>query len=176
MPLTDELTKDYQTAGPQSQAHPERIKVALVREAGPQPTNEIQVLLRTRIRIATLILLGAGVIALPGTLALGHPTERQIMLAIGGPLIALTAVLTWLLWGKPTLSLRTLRAIELFFFSGLTGLLGALTLGGVLHDILLSWVSRGAAGTQEGVRSLCGPWRHIQPVRRCCKGDASAHR
>jgi serine/threonine-protein kinase len=158
MPLTDELTTDYQSAGAQSQAHPERITVALVRGAGPQPTNEIRVLLRTRLRIATLILLGAGVIALPGTLALGHPTERQIMLAVGGPLIALTAVLTWLLWRKPTLSLRTLRAIELFFFSGLTGVLGALTLGGVLHDILLSWVSQGAADMQVGVRSLALPW------------------
>jgi serine/threonine-protein kinase len=134
------------------------MKVALVRGAGPQPTKEIEVLLRTRLRIATLINLGAAAIALPSTLALGHPTERQLMLAVGGPVIALTAVLAWLLWRKEPLSLRTLRAIELFFFSSLTGFLGVLTLGGVLHDILLSWVSRGAAGIQEGVRSLALPW------------------
>jgi serine/threonine-protein kinase len=136
----------------------ERVKVALVPGGRGQPTDEVRVLLRRRLRIATLILLGAGAATLPITLALGHPAERQIILAAGTPVIALTAVLTWILWKKPTLSLRNLRAIELVFFSALIAVLGALTLGGVLHDVLLFWVSQGAAGAQNGARALGLPW------------------
>ena len=65
MALTDELTKDYQSAGARSEVQPERIKVALVSGLAPHATHEIQTLLRRRLRIAFLliaVIFGIGVL------------------------------------------------------------------------------------------------------------------
>jgi serine/threonine-protein kinase len=157
-PIPGEPTCAYQDGAASPGAPAERNKVALVPGAGPQPTREVRVLLHKRLRIAALITLSAGVVIFPVALAHGHPSERQILLVGGGPMLALTAVLTWLLWRKPSLPLRTLRAIELVLFGALLGVLGALTCSGVLHGTLRWWARSGVSGMRSAAWSVTLPW------------------
>src|ERR1700687_7081 len=121
MPLTDEITKDYQSGGARSEVQPERIKIAFAAGRGPQLAVEIEALLRKRLRLMGLL-----VSAIYGyfTVTSALPIFRNVAFFLENwfyyPLFwsafLVSAALTGLLWRERSLSMGQLRAIETTLF------------------------------------------------------------
>jgi hypothetical protein len=134
-----------------------RIKVALVPGSGPQPTREVQALLRKRWRVGGVIGTGAFVFfVIVQTSALlqgpGLSLSHWLVTAEFWFMLVTLAVFTGILWTKRPLSLARLRGIE-------TGLVGAI----LAHVALIVWLDlhfgsslvRALAGDRaEGDRSV----------------------
>ena len=96
-----------------------RIQVARAAAAEAQATEAVRILLRSRLRLAFLIVAATfGVMGILGTLnALLNPdtiyrSVWQELAFFVGPIVVCVA-LTTLLWNRPSLSLAQLRAAEL---------------------------------------------------------------
>src|SRR5215831_818389 len=106
---------------PRTQTLPPTVEAPTVRNQAPlvvhregQPTTDLQVLLRKRLRfLAFLAAAGWGVFVLLGLLA---PLYSWRDFAIYGFIFAESAVLAGVLWKKSSLSVRQLRVIEVVFF------------------------------------------------------------
>lgn len=92
--------------------------VGFVEGSGPHLTSETQVLLRQRLRSASLILLAAGAVFLPIRLLNSDLSgaSEQIMLGLHLSLLAMLGVLAFSLCRKCSASMRTLRMKELAVF------------------------------------------------------------
>jgi serine/threonine-protein kinase len=95
----------------------ERIKVALVSGPESQPADGVEVLLRKRLGVIALILLGAHSGALLLFLDNMIRGEAWLTIAFNGGLWLAEGTYAALLWGQRPLSLRALRALEVILFS-----------------------------------------------------------
>jgi eukaryotic-like serine/threonine-protein kinase len=114
-PLPGDSTGPY-AGSPPAGGPTERPPVDLVPGSGPRPTEELRALLHRRLATITLIgLCGAAAMTLILMPFLIHYRNWRD-LTIFSLLLANGALCTALLWGRRSLSLRTLRGIELAFF------------------------------------------------------------
>jgi hypothetical protein len=120
--LTGEPTALYQNQPAEPGARTGRAHIALVRGAGPQPVEEIQRLLRKRLRYFALVISGGIavlllVVFLP---ALFRPEtnvpEIAISFGVYGAEAGLAVVAAWILGSRRSLSLGQLRVIEVIVF------------------------------------------------------------
>jgi serine/threonine-protein kinase len=103
-----------QTLPPAAIAPTVQYQAPLVVHREGQPTTDLQVLLRKRLRfLAFLLAAGMAIVVL---LALTSPGNPWDAIAVECFFFAETAVLAGILWKKSSLSVRHLRVIELFIF------------------------------------------------------------
>jgi serine/threonine-protein kinase len=81
-------------------------------------TDDTACLLRSRLRLAVLIILAGFAFHFVRNLLLQGPTldHRLLRLVVIGGEVAILAAASWLLWGRRPLTLRALRALELTVF------------------------------------------------------------
>jgi serine/threonine-protein kinase len=113
----------------------QHLRCRLAAGTGPGLTGEMSAVLRTRLRLAVLVLLGGfALLFLRGTLlhglAFGQRPPRAIL---GDCEIAVLAIASALLWGRRPLSLGGLRAIEWAVFGALAAYFGWLQVD-TYHD------------------------------------------
>jgi serine/threonine-protein kinase len=116
-PAPDQRTTPYLGGGPAADGIAPRIPVALVPATGPQPTNEVQVVLRKRLlflaALAWAVLAAYALAFLPRFLDPVTGSAYGLMLGITGALVILLA-------RRRPLSLRALRGMELVLFGSVT--------------------------------------------------------
>jgi tRNA A-37 threonylcarbamoyl transferase component Bud32 len=121
-----------------------RCRFAKGSDSGPGLTDEISCLLRTRLRVAILIILSAFVLhflrnlLLPGAAAVDR---RPLWLFFSGCEIAVMAVVSGLLWSRRALGMRTLRILELTIFGSVAAYIAGLQVdsyhdGFLVHSIV----------------------------------------
>ncbi len=95
-----------------------RCRFAHGSDSGPGFTDEMSSLLRTRLRLAILIILAGFALHLVRNLLLQEPAfdHRPLRLSITGCEIVVLALVSALLWSRRPLSMRVLRALELTIF------------------------------------------------------------
>jgi eukaryotic-like serine/threonine-protein kinase len=119
---TGEATALYQHPPAEQAARTGRTHVALVRGAGPQPVEEIQRLLRKRLRYFALVISGGIVVLLLvvflPALFRAETNVPGIVITFGvyGAEAGLAVVAAWILWSRRPLSLGQLRVIEVIVF------------------------------------------------------------
>ena len=95
-----------------------RCRFAQGSDSGPRFTDEMSCLLRTRLRLAILIMLAGFALHFVRNLLLQGSTldHRPLRLIVSGCEIVVLAIVSGLLWGRRPLSMRTLRVLELTIF------------------------------------------------------------
>src|SRR5262249_24703850 len=95
------------------------VRCRLATGSGPEFTEEMSCLLRTRLRLAILILLvGFALHFLRNLLLLGSAFDhRPLWLVFSGCEIAVMAVTSAVLWSRRPLSMTSLRILELTLFA-----------------------------------------------------------
>src|SRR5437868_454313 len=116
--ILDEPTGPYQARESVQGRAAGRIKVALVPGSSPEPTSEIQILLRKRLRIMTLIGAVVFAVSLPIEFFSYEHTSELVWFALVPytVMLAVVAAIAAILWSKTQLSLARLRLIELTTF------------------------------------------------------------
>src|SRR5438874_4965097 len=114
---------DHEPPSPEPAPGPDRAKVsgkvrcrlAQGSDSGPGFTDEMSSLLRTRLRLAILIVLAGFALHFVRNLLLQRPAldHRPLRLVVAGCEIVVLAVVSGFLWGRRPLSMRTLRLLEL---------------------------------------------------------------
>jgi serine/threonine-protein kinase len=142
-PATGEPTAPYRPGNDQSPELSRQLQVALVPEAGPQPVGEIHRLLRKRLRVIVLILSAFYAVQLVRSLSihfqwLTGPPTAWFALGFYGLILATAGGLARVLWSGRSLSLRSLRAIELVTFLQLTAFAAWIT----QDELRSEWVHR----------------------------------
>ena len=114
-------------------------------DSGPRFTDEMTSLLRTRLRLAILIILAAFVLHLLRNLLLQEPAfdYRLVRLSITGCEIAVMALVSALLWSRRPLSLRVLRAVELTIFGMVAAFFAWLQFAAYHDGVLLRSIAPG---------------------------------
>jgi hypothetical protein len=95
-----------------------RCRLAQGSDAGPGFTDEMSLLLRTRLRLAILIILAGFALHFVRNLLLEGSTldHRSLRLLITGCEMLVMAIVSGLLWSRRPLSLRALRTLEVTMF------------------------------------------------------------
>ncbi|HVS36203.1 MAG TPA: serine/threonine-protein kinase [Gemmataceae bacterium] len=95
-----------------------RCRFAQGSDSGPCFTDEMTSLLRTRLRLAILIILVGFTLHFVRNVLLQEPAfdHRPLRLSITGGEIAVMALVSVLLWSRRLLSMKTLRTLELTIF------------------------------------------------------------
>jgi serine/threonine-protein kinase len=111
-------TRDFPEPSPDGRAASRPLRCRLAADSGPAFTQEMARLLRTRLRLAILIVLaGFAFHFLRNLLSLGSLYDhRPLWLAFTGAEIAVLAAASALLWSRRPLSLTSLRTLELTVF------------------------------------------------------------
>jgi serine/threonine-protein kinase len=139
-------------------APPGQVRVALVQGEEQQPTQELQTLLRKRLLIAALIILGGEFIGLPisllGSRPLGGGLAFIVLMVV---LLAVTTTVSGMLC-RPLRSVRVLRVLELVLFG--IPVLGFVALPSMdLRQGWFTWCARlGEGGMSVGARYAGLPW------------------
>jgi tRNA A-37 threonylcarbamoyl transferase component Bud32 len=128
-------------SGESREAASSRVCCRLVKgsESGPGLTQETARLLRTRLRLAIVIILSAYVLhflrnlLLPGTAA----DQRPFWLFFSGFEILAMSVVSGVLWSRKPLGIRSLRAIELAIFGAVAAYIAGLQVASY-HDGFLA--------------------------------------
>ena len=137
-----------------------RPAVSLVPALAPHQTGDVPALLRRRLRLVALGVVGA--LAYLAALALVNPREKVGLFLESSPLVALNSVLlavcaalAWLLWSRRALSLGRLRLIE----TALVGLLAAELGAGLFSDLFLDdELSQPLAGGDHALFHYASSW------------------
>ncbi len=122
-----------------------RCRFAHCSDSGPRFTDDISRLLRTRLRLAVLIVLTGFGLHFGQNLLLQGPTfdRRPLWLfLIASEIVALAAV-SGLLWSRLTLSMRTLRTLELTIFSMVAALFAWLQMNAYYDGAFLRAIAPG---------------------------------
>jgi serine/threonine-protein kinase len=121
MPPTDELTKDYESAGARRGPQPERIQVARAAEASLRSPAELQALLRRRLRFLSLV--AAAVYACTSVVYLLQvvrdfqpSAEFWLEPSIHWAVFLAVVLLAGFIWVRRPLTLGWLRTAELVLF------------------------------------------------------------
>ena len=103
-----------------------RCRFAHGSDSGPRLTDDISRQLRTRLRLAVLIILAGFALHFAQNLLLQGPTfdRRPLWLFITGCEIVVLAAVSGLLWGRRPLSMRTLRTLESAIFGMVAAFFG----------------------------------------------------
>jgi len=133
-----------------------RCRFAKGSDSGPGLTEELLCLLRTRLRLAILIILSAFVlhflrnVFLPGAATIDR---RPVWLFFSGCEIAVMAAVSGLLWSRRTLRMRDLRFLEMTMFGSVAAYIAGLQVDSY-HDGFL--VRSVVTGQEANVYRLVG--------------------
>jgi serine/threonine-protein kinase len=122
--------------------------------AGAGFTDEMSCLLRTRLRLAILVLLTAFILYFARNLLLqGFAFEHRLWLFFDAAEIAVMAVVSAFLWSRRPLSMKTLRILELTIFGSIAAFFAWMQFdtyhnGTVLHSVV--------KGEEVGIFRLAG--------------------
>jgi serine/threonine-protein kinase len=142
-PATGEPTVPYWTGNDPPFEPPRPIQMALVPGAGHQPVGEIQRLLRKRLRIIVCIVSAFYAVQLVRSVSihfqwLTGPPTTWFTLSFYALILATAGGLAGILWSGRSLSLRSLRAIELVTFLQITAFAAWIT----QDELRSEWVHR----------------------------------
>src|SRR5438093_1177354 len=133
-----------------------RCRFAKGSDSGPGLTDELTGLLRTRLRLAILIILAAFVlhflrnVLLPGAAVV---ERRPLWLFFSGCEIAVMAIVSGLLWSRRALCMRDLRILELTIFGSVAAYIAGLQFDSYHDGFLVRSIVR---GQEESVYRLVG--------------------
>jgi len=148
-----EPTGPYRSGGESRAGPARRIQVALLPAAGPLPTTDLQALLHKRLRFfAFLLAAGMAVVVLLVLSSPGHPWQATAVYCL---VFAEMAALAVVLWQKPSLSVRRLRAIELVLVGSL------FTLWTLIHALMYPTFRLDKPPVWFGglmAHAICLPW------------------
>jgi serine/threonine-protein kinase len=163
--MTVPLEKGRHDPSGQVTEPPNHVRCRFARDSAPAPglTGELADVLRTRLRLAILIILGTFVLHFLRTLVLPVPgiEGRPLYLFFSGFEIAIMAGVSALLWSRRALSMRALRVIEVTIFAALALFVMALQIDSYHSGFLMQAV---ASGQETSVYRLVG----IVSVLRWC--------
>src|SRR5947209_10357131 len=131
---------------PDAASHRVRCRFAKGSDSVPGLTDEMSCLLRTRLRVAILIILSAFVLHfvrnlwLPGAAAVDR---RPLWLFFSCCEIAVMAVVSGLLWSRRTLRMRALRILELTIFGSVAAYIAGLQVDSHHDGLLVRSIVRG---------------------------------
>jgi serine/threonine-protein kinase len=114
---------------------PPHVRCRLAPSRGPGFTDEMACVLRERLRLAILVMLGAFLAHfLRNALELGPAFDRRTLwLCLGGGEITVMLIGSALLWSRLPLSMRDLRTLEVILFGSIAVFFGWLQITG-FHD------------------------------------------
>jgi len=139
-----------------------RCRLARSADSGPGLTSETSRLLRTRLRLAILIILSAFVLHFLRNLLQSGPglDQRPLWLFFSGCEILAMSIVSGLLWSRRPLGIKTLRLLELTIFGAVAAYIAGLQVVSY-HDGFL------ARAVVEGKKEASiGCWESS----RCCVG------
>ncbi len=132
-------------AGPAKASRQVRCRFAHGSDSGPGFTDEMTPLLRTRLRLAILIVLAGFILHLARNLLLQEPAfdHRPLRLSITAGEIVVLAIVSTLLWSRRPLSMRNLRLLEWTIFGVIAAYFAWLQFDAYHDGVLLHSIAPG---------------------------------
>ncbi len=126
-----------------------RCRFARSADSGPGLTNETSRLLRTRLRLAILIILSAFVLHFVRNLLLPGSAidQRPLWLFFSGCEIAAMSIVSGLLWSRRPLGMKSLRILELTIFGAVAAYIAGLQIVSYHDGFLARAVVEGEEGS-----------------------------
>src|SRR4051794_13698606 len=138
-----------------------RVRLARGSNSGRGFTDEMSSLLRTRLRLAILIILAVFAVSFLRSVLLQGLTfvQRRPWRVITGSEIALLVIISGVLWSRRPLSARTLRILELTIFATVAASLAWVQIDYYHDGVLLRSVVTGREGSVYRLAGLAAALR-----------------